>query len=60
MVMLDRRLYTKGYGRRFLRSLPACAVRRGPAADAGRVAAEFLGIGASTLSAGGEPLHALG
>jgi DNA polymerase-3 subunit epsilon/ATP-dependent DNA helicase DinG len=60
MIMLDRRLYTKGYGRRFLRSLPDCAVLRGPAADAGRVTVQFLGTAGPAQRAGGEPLHALG
>src|SRR4029453_8850240 len=40
VVVLDRRLVTRYYGQRFLRSLPPCSVRQGPLS---RVGAEVEG-----------------
>lgn len=42
VVVLDRRLASKSYGRAFLRSLPDCTVRTGPARDLPRSAAAWL------------------
>ncbi len=33
VVVLDKRIITKAYGRMFLESLPACTVRRAPLAE---------------------------
>ncbi len=44
MLVLDGRLRTRGYGRAFLRSLPACNVRSGPLSEAGRASAEWVGL----------------
>ncbi|HEX8968803.1 MAG TPA: helicase C-terminal domain-containing protein [Chloroflexota bacterium] len=42
VIVLDRRLVTRFYGQVFLRSLPACSVKQGPAARAGVEAAGWL------------------
>ncbi len=42
VVILDRRILTKSYGRAFLDSLPACTVRRGPIASLPTVAARWI------------------
>jgi DNA polymerase-3 subunit epsilon/ATP-dependent DNA helicase DinG len=42
VVMLDRRLVTRFYGQVFVRSLPPCSVKQGPAARTGLEAAEWL------------------
>ncbi|MCC6187988.1 MAG: DEAD/DEAH box helicase family protein [Anaerolineales bacterium] len=42
VVLLDRRVLTKQYGRLFLDSLPACAVRQGPLAQLPRDAARWI------------------
>jgi len=42
VVVLDRRLVTRGYGSVFVNSLPRCSVKQGPASRAGRVVAEWL------------------
>ncbi|MBP7693668.1 MAG: DEAD/DEAH box helicase family protein [Anaerolineales bacterium] len=43
VVLLDRRLLSKGYGRAFLDSLPRCTVRRAPLAQLAKDAAQWLG-----------------
>jgi Rad3-related DNA helicase len=42
VVVLDRRLVTRSYGRVFVSSLPTCSVEQGPAHRAGRVVADWL------------------
>jgi DNA polymerase-3 subunit epsilon/ATP-dependent DNA helicase DinG len=42
VTVLDRRILTKTYGRHFLESLPACTVRRGPAAALPALAARWI------------------
>ena len=42
VVVLDRRIATRHYGQVFLRSLPPCSVKQGPAARAAIEAAEWL------------------
>jgi len=42
VVLLDRRVMTKQYGRVFLKSLPPCTVRQGPLATLPRTAADWL------------------
>lgn len=42
VVILDKRILTKSYGRAFLDSLPACTVRRGPIASLPTVAARWI------------------
>ena len=42
VVILDRRLLTKQYGRMFLDSLPACTVRQAPLAQLARDAAKWI------------------
>jgi DNA polymerase-3 subunit epsilon/ATP-dependent DNA helicase DinG len=43
VVILDRRVLTKQYGRLFLESLPGCTARQGPAANLAREAGSWLG-----------------
>ncbi|MBL8058425.1 MAG: hypothetical protein JNK29_17100, partial [Anaerolineales bacterium] len=43
VVLLDRRLLSKAYGRVFLESLPRCTVRRAPLAQLAKDAAQWLG-----------------
>jgi len=42
VVILDKRIQTKSYGRAFLNSLPACTVQRGPLAGLPTVAARWI------------------
>ncbi len=42
VVILDRRVVSKSYGRAFLKSLPDCAVRTGPARDLPAVVRAWL------------------
>jgi DNA polymerase-3 subunit epsilon/ATP-dependent DNA helicase DinG len=42
VVVLDRRLVTRFYGQVFLRSLPKCRIKQGPAARAGAEVADWL------------------
>ena len=42
VVILDKRIQTKSYGRAFLDSLPACTVQRGPLAGLPSVAARWI------------------
>jgi DNA polymerase-3 subunit epsilon/ATP-dependent DNA helicase DinG len=42
VVILDRRLVTRFYGQVFVRSLPPCSVKQGPAARAGLESAQWL------------------
>jgi DNA polymerase-3 subunit epsilon/ATP-dependent DNA helicase DinG len=42
VVVLDRRIRSKGYGRAFLESIPACTVRTGPLAGLPAAAARWL------------------
>ena len=42
VVILDRRLVTRFYGQVFVRSLPPCSVKQGPAARSGLEAEEWL------------------
>ena len=44
VVILDRRLLTKSYGRSFVESLPDCTRRVGPLAELPKVAAKWLGV----------------
>jgi len=44
VVILDRRVMTKQYGRLFLESLPQCTVRQGPLANLPREAGKWLGV----------------
>jgi DNA polymerase-3 subunit epsilon/ATP-dependent DNA helicase DinG len=44
LVVLDRRLKTRYYGRAFLQSLPDCTFREGPAAQAASAAREWLSM----------------
>lgn len=44
VVVFDRRLLTKRYGRAFIDSLPRCTVRRGPLAQLPELAARWLGV----------------
>jgi len=44
VVILDRRVLTKQYGRLFLESLPPCTARQGPAANLSREAGKWLGL----------------
>jgi DNA polymerase-3 subunit epsilon/ATP-dependent DNA helicase DinG len=57
MIVLDGRLRTRSYRWAFLRSLPTCEMRSGPAADAGRVAESWLSgrVGAATGSSTAAP-----
>lgn len=43
VVVMDKRILTKKYGRLFLESLPTCTTRIGPAADLPQSAAKWLG-----------------
>jgi len=42
VVVLDKRVLTKSYGRAFLNSLPECTVRRGSVADLPRAAVQWI------------------
>ncbi len=42
VVIMDKRIQTKSYGRAFLDSLPACTVQRGPLASLPAVAARWI------------------
>jgi DNA polymerase-3 subunit epsilon/ATP-dependent DNA helicase DinG len=42
VVILDKRILTKSYGRAFLDSLPACTVRQGPIAELPRMSAQWI------------------
>lgn len=44
VVILDRRVLTKAYGRAFIESLPPCTRRVGPLAELPRLAAKWLGM----------------
>jgi DNA polymerase-3 subunit epsilon/ATP-dependent DNA helicase DinG len=43
VVILDKRVMTKNYGRLFLESLPRCTVRQGPLTNLAREAGQWLG-----------------
>ena len=43
VVVLDRRIISKAYGRTFLESLPHCTIRRAPLAQLPKDAAQWLG-----------------
>lgn len=45
LLMLDRRVTSKYYGRQFLESLPDCALKRGKLREIAHVTAEWLGRG---------------
>ncbi len=49
MAILDSRLHRKAYGRAFLKSLPKCTVRVGPAGDLPGAAADWLCSSASLV-----------
>jgi DNA polymerase-3 subunit epsilon/ATP-dependent DNA helicase DinG len=51
VVVLDSRLVTRVYGRVFLRSLPPCSVKQGPARRAGAEVATWLADPESLLAA---------
>ena len=42
VVIFDRRIISKQYGRLFVESLPQCTVRQGPLADLPEAAAQWL------------------
>jgi ATP-dependent DNA helicase DinG len=44
VVVLDRRVLTKQYGRLFLESLPQCTVRQGPVVNLTKMAKQWLGL----------------
>jgi DNA polymerase-3 subunit epsilon/ATP-dependent DNA helicase DinG len=44
VVILDRRVLTKQYGRLFLGSLPQCTARQGPLASLPKMAEKWLGM----------------
>jgi ATP-dependent DNA helicase DinG len=44
VVILDKRVMTKQYGRLFLESLPQCTVRQGPLAGLPKLAGQWLGV----------------
>jgi DNA polymerase-3 subunit epsilon/ATP-dependent DNA helicase DinG len=44
VVILDKRVMTKQYGRLFLESLPQCTFRQGPLANLPREAGKWLGV----------------
>ena len=44
VVVLDRRLLTKRYGKAFIESLPTCKLRVGPMADIPSAAARWLNL----------------
>ncbi|MFN2569983.1 MAG: helicase C-terminal domain-containing protein [Candidatus Dormibacteria bacterium] len=48
VVLCDSRLTTRDYGARFFETLPPAEVRRCGLAEAGRIAADFVGIGAGS------------
>jgi ATP-dependent DNA helicase DinG len=45
VVILDSRIVHKRYGQVFLRSLPACAIERGPSANAAEQVAHWVDQG---------------
>jgi len=50
VVVLDRRVVTRFYGQVFLRSLPSCSVKQGPAARAGAEVAAWLTPACQTVA----------
>jgi ATP-dependent DNA helicase DinG len=44
VLILDRRVLTKQYGRLFLESLPHCTVRQGPALNLAQMGKQWLGL----------------
>jgi DNA polymerase-3 subunit epsilon/ATP-dependent DNA helicase DinG len=44
VVILDKRVMTKQYGRLFMESLPQCTVRQGPLANLPKLAGQWLGV----------------
>jgi DNA polymerase-3 subunit epsilon/ATP-dependent DNA helicase DinG len=44
VVILDRRVLTKAYGKSFIESLPQCTLRVGPLAELPRATAKWLGV----------------
>jgi ATP-dependent DNA helicase DinG len=44
VVILDRRVLTKAYGKAFIESLPQCTLRVGPLAELPRATAKWLGV----------------
>jgi DNA polymerase-3 subunit epsilon/ATP-dependent DNA helicase DinG len=44
VVVLDRRLVTRGYGQVFVDSLPPCSVEQGPSRRTGRVVTDWLAM----------------
>jgi ATP-dependent DNA helicase DinG len=44
VVILDRRVLTKSYGRAFMESLPTCTARTGPLSGLPRMAAQWLNL----------------
>jgi predicted DnaQ family exonuclease/DinG family helicase len=45
VVVLDRRITTRNYGAVFLRSLPECTAKQGPASRTGQAVADWLAAG---------------
>jgi DNA polymerase-3 subunit epsilon/ATP-dependent DNA helicase DinG len=60
VVVLDRRVVTRFYGQVFLRSLPRCRIRQGPAARAGAEVADWLTPARQPLTPGPAAQLALG
>ena len=50
VVVLDRRVVTRFYGQVFLRSLPSCSIKQGPAARTGSEVAAWLTPGCQTAA----------
>jgi ATP-dependent DNA helicase DinG len=44
VVILDRRVLTKAYGKLFIESLPQCTLRVAPLAELPRLTAKWLGV----------------
>jgi DNA polymerase-3 subunit epsilon/ATP-dependent DNA helicase DinG len=56
VVVLDRRVTSKRYGAAFLSSLPACTIRRAPAALAGTIARDWIGSHEGSVKSAEETL----
>jgi predicted DnaQ family exonuclease/DinG family helicase len=52
VVVLDRRLKSRAYGHAFLRSLPGCEVREGPASETAAQVRNWLGSGSVPVAGG--------
>jgi DNA polymerase-3 subunit epsilon/ATP-dependent DNA helicase DinG len=52
VVILDKRVLTKAYGRQFIEALPNCTKQQGPLKELGKRAAGWLDGGAETGTQG--------